>query len=76
MFKVILLVCAASVPRSDCQPNTALQVVLGSDANNAISCLMQSQSSLAGTTIGRTLSKAEYIKVKCVRTIIGKGNVG
>ena len=76
MFKVIILICATSVQPNDCQPQTALTVLHGPDANNEIACGMQSQAYLANSAIGRDLSKDEYIKIMCVRTDIGKNNVG
>ncbi len=76
MFKVIILVCAASMPPSQCQPNSAIEVVQGPDARNEIMCGMHSQAYLAGTAIGRDLRPDEYVKVQCRRTQIGKANVG
>jgi hypothetical protein len=74
MMKVLLLVCAAATPRLDCQESTARVVIQGPDAANAITCAMRSQAYFAGTAI--EIDAAEYLKIKCVRTGIGRNNVG
>ncbi len=66
-FKVILLVCATSVPRGECQIDTAVQVINGPDASNEIACGMRSQAYLAETPIGR-LAEDEYLKILCRRS--------
>lgn len=66
-FKVILLVCATSVPRGDCRIETAVQVINGPDAHNEIACGMKSQAYLAETQIGR-LAEDEYLKILCRRS--------
>lgn len=71
-FKVVLLVCAAGLPRADCQTQTALQVVSGPDARNELACGLQSQAFLASSAIGRGLSGNEYLKILCHReTTVG-----
>ena len=74
MMKVLLLVCAAVTPHFDCQESNARVVVQGPDVRNALSCAMRSQAYFAGTVI--EIGAAEYLKIKCVRTGIGKHNVG
>lgn len=76
MFKVLLLICAVNVQHGDCQEQTALTVMQGPDANNAIACGMQSQAYLAMSAIAETLDENEYLKITCRRTSIGKQNVG
>jgi hypothetical protein len=74
MMKVLLLVCAAATPRIDCSETTARLVVQGPEAPNAVVCAMQSQAYFAGTSLH--IGAQEYLKIKCTRTTIGKGNVG
>ena len=76
MFKVLILVCAATLAPSECKPETALEVVQGPDARNEIACALQSQAYLAQTALGRELRSDEYVKVRCRRTAIGKSTVG
>ena len=76
MFKVLILVCAAHLAPSECQPGTALEVLQGPEARNEIACALQSQAYLAQTALGRELRSDEYVKVRCRRTSIGKSTVG
>ena len=76
MFKVILLICAVSVQQPDCNIHNAVDVIYGPDADNEITCGMQSQAFLAGTAIGRNLTQEHYAKIRCVRSGIGNNNVG
>jgi hypothetical protein len=69
MFKVILLVCATSIARGDCQPDTALYLLNGPDASNEVSCGMQSQAYLAQTWIGQSMAEDEYLKIVCRRAV-------
>lgn len=74
MMKVLLLVCAAATPRFDCQESNARVVIQGPEVRNAVACATRSQAYFAGTVI--EIGAAEYLKIKCVRTGIGKQNVG
>ena len=76
MFKVLILVCAAGMAPRDCQAHNALEVVQGPEARNEIACALQSQAYFAQTALGRNLRPGEYVKIRCRRTAIGKGNVG
>ena len=74
MMKVLLLVCAAATPHFECQESNARVVIQGPDVRNALGCATRSQAYFAGTVI--EIGAAEYLKIKCVRTGIGKHNVG
>lgn len=74
MIKVLILVCAATLSRPDCQPETALIVIQGPDAPNEVACALQSQAYFAGS--GIELAEGEWLKIVCRRSGIGKGNVG
>lgn len=63
MLKVLILVCAAAIPRADCHEDTARIVMQGPDATNEIACGMQSQAYFAGT--GLELAEEEYLKILC-----------
>ena len=73
MVKVLILVCALSQPRAECQPETARVVLQGPEANNATMCMSRGQAFLAGSAI--RVSPEEWVKVLCQRTEIGR-NVG
>ena len=75
MFKVLILICAASVSKPDCQVDTAVDIIQGPDVKNELMCGLHSQAYLAQTEISYN-PKTQYIKVKCTRTSIGKDNVG
>lgn len=74
MMKVLLLVCAIATPHFQCQERTARVVLQGPDVGNPISCAMHGQAYFADTAI--EIGAAEYLKIKCVRTAIGRHNVG
>lgn len=74
MMKVVLLVCALAMPRPECQEENARVVIQGPDAQNEMVCAMQSQAYFASTAI--EIGASEYLKIKCVRTAIGRSNVG
>lgn len=73
MVKVVILVCALSLPRVECQPETARAVLQGPEATNATTCMFRGQAFLAGSAI--SVGRDEWVKVLCQRTKIG-GNVG
>jgi hypothetical protein len=73
MVKVLILVCALSLPRAECKPETARAVVQGPEAVNATTCMFRGQAYLAGSAI--SVGRNEWVKVLCQRTEIGR-NVG
>ena len=76
MYKVLLLICAVGLHQSDCNTRTAIHVIQGPDVSGERGCGFQSQAYLAGTAIGRGMTDREYPKILCVRTAIGRDNVG
>ena len=76
IIKVLLLICATTVPRGDCRVETARDVLQGPDAYDVASCGFQSQAYLAGSAVGRRIRDGEYVKILCSTSAIGKGNVG
>lgn len=76
MFKVLVLICAASVPRSECQIWSALNVYEGPETRNEVACGFQTQAFLAQASFERPVREDEYVKIMCRRTVIGQGNVG
>lgn len=76
MFKVLVLICAASIPRSECQTWSAVDVYEGPTARNEISCGFQTQALMAQASLQRPIHDDEYVKIMCRRTAIGRDNVG
>lgn len=74
MFRVIILICSTLQPVVECHPDTAKTVIQGPAAANEIMCGLQSQAYFAA--LGLELGPDEYLKIRCVRTTIGKENVG
>ncbi len=74
MMKVLLLVCAATLPHFECQETNARVVIQGPDVRTALGCAMRSQAYIASTAI--EIGAAEYLKIKCLRSGIGAHNVG
>jgi hypothetical protein len=65
MVSVYALLCAASLLRGDCTPATAIDVVRMPDAENELSCLRDSMTTLAGLAIPPTAG--DYWKIICDR---------
>jgi hypothetical protein len=66
-FAVVILICSVNVPPANCQPETALDVVPGPNAQNEIMCGLLAQSALANTAI-KPQDGLEYAKIVCKRT--------
>jgi hypothetical protein len=64
-FVIYILLCAASTARPDCDTRTAVDVVLGPEANNEIMCGLESEEMLAKTSIQPR--DGEYVKIFCAR---------
>jgi predicted ribonuclease YlaK len=67
MFTVLILVCAAGLDQSACQPDTAIDIIRGPSARNEIVCLHDAQSIMAVTAIVPRAGQ-EYMKIVCSRT--------
>ena len=74
MMKLVLLVCAAALARPECQERTARLVVQGPDASSQMACAVRSQAYFAETAL--EIGEQEYLKILCIRTGIGRDNVG
>lgn len=72
-MKVLILVCALSIPRPECQPENARVVLLAPDSRSAYACMMNAQTYLAGSAI--EVGQNERVKVLC-RSSDNHGNVG
>jgi hypothetical protein len=64
---VVILICSTSLGRSDCQMNTALDVIRGPNVANEMMCALQGQTTIAATAVAPR-NGDEYVKILCVRS--------
>jgi hypothetical protein len=64
-FVVFIYLCAASTAPADCDRRTAIDVVLGPQATNELTCGLGAQEIMAKTAIRP--EDGEYFKIACVR---------
>ena len=64
-YSVVVLICALNVGRAECQPETAIDVMRGPRADNAMMCGMLGQA-LVGQTVLAPREGLEYMKILCV----------
>ncbi|MBZ9657083.1 hypothetical protein [Phyllobacterium lublinensis] len=64
MLQIVILICSTSLTPAACQTDTALDVIVGPQATNAMMCGLQGQAYVARTAVvGR--SPNEYVKIRC-----------
>jgi hypothetical protein len=66
-FAVVILICSANLGHSDCQPNTALDVIRGPNVANELMCGLMGQTTIAATAISPRESR-EYLKILCLKS--------
>lgn len=75
MFTIIVLTCALYLDISDCQMSTAKShVTISSEMQSPVMCAIHGQAFVA-RLLGSPPEGFQY-KIMCVKTLIGKGNVG
>ena len=52
-YSIVILICSTLLSHSDCQPNTALDVVRGPETDNVVMCSMNAQMMMARTDLVR-----------------------
>lgn len=65
MMKTVILICALSLSRPDCSPDTAIAVVQGPEAAHLAQCGFIGQAYLADTAMANYLDGEHYIKILC-----------
>ncbi len=60
----MILICSTVLSHSDCQPNTALDVVRGPQVDNPIMCSLNAQTMIARTDLVLA-DGSQYMKVAC-----------
>ena len=68
MFQVLILICSVGLAPGDCQVETALDVVRGPSAPNALLCGLHGQAFIAPTALAPR-GPGEYVKIKCLRQL-------
>ena len=64
-FVVFIYLCAASTAPAECDRHTAIDVALGPEASNELTCGLGAQEMMARTAIRP--KDGEYFKIACVR---------
>jgi hypothetical protein len=65
MMKTLILVCAVGLARGDCGIDTAVSVIQGPEAGNAVMCGLHGQAYLAETVLSDYLNGEHYLKIAC-----------
>jgi hypothetical protein len=68
MFQVLILICSIGLAPGDCQIGTALDVVRGPPAPNALQCGLHGQAYIAPTALAPR-GPGEYVKIICLRQL-------
>ena len=63
-YSILILICSTTLSHSDCQPNTAVDVVRGPEVDNAIMCALNAQTMIASTDLVHA-DGSQYMKVVC-----------
>jgi hypothetical protein len=77
MLKVVALLCAAMIPRSECTNQNAIDVIQMADAPNELACMRDSMTTLGSLAI--RAGPDEYWKVVCMApdaaspVVVGQG---
>jgi hypothetical protein len=63
-YSMVILICSTALSHSDCQPNTALDIVRGPQVDISVMCALNSQMMMARTDLVQA-GGAQYMKVVC-----------
>jgi hypothetical protein len=66
LFKVLILVCSVNQTPQDCQPDTALDLIIGPPAANELVCARDGQAYVANTPL--VVAGETYPKILCTRS--------
>lgn len=67
MVSAVILICSTAVAPADCQPDTALDVLVAPKATGHSLCGLQSQAFLASSILAPQLGDGRYPKLVCTR---------
>ena len=68
MFQVLILICSMTFSSSECQTETALDVIRGPAVPNEIMCGLHGQAYIAQTSLVPR-GPDEYVKIVCMRSV-------
>jgi hypothetical protein len=63
-YSILILICSTALSHSDCQPNTAVDMVRGPAVDNAMTCGLNAQTMIARTDLVQA-DGSQYMKVVC-----------
>jgi hypothetical protein len=66
-YSIVILICSAALSHSDCQPETALDLVRGPQVENGVMCSLNAQTMMARTNLLQA-DGSQYMKVICAPT--------
>ncbi|WP_193371046.1 hypothetical protein [Pelagibius marinus] len=66
-IKTVVLICSNTLSRSQCQPSTALDILVAPGATTFGLCGLQAQAYIANSTLAQELSKDSFLKIICTR---------
>ena len=66
-YSIVILICSATLSRSECQPETAFDLVRGPQVENGAMCSFNAQTMMARTDFLQ-LGGSQYMTVICART--------
>ena len=64
---IVILICSTALSHSDCQFNSAVDVVRAPKVDNVVVCALNAQTMMARTDFVRA-DGAQYVKVVCAPT--------
>ncbi len=67
MFQVLILVCSVGLTPSECQKETAIDILRGPVVASEVMCGLHGEAYLAQTSLAPH-SPGEYMKIKCMRS--------
>lgn len=67
LFKVLILVCSVEQVPADCQPETAVDVIIGPPASSEFACARDGQAYVAATPL--VVAGETYPKILCSRSL-------
>ncbi len=67
MVSAVILICSTAVAPADCQPDSALDVLVAPRATGHSLCGLQSQAYLAASALAPQLGDGRYPKLVCTR---------
>jgi hypothetical protein len=67
LVSAVILICSTAIAPADCQPDTALDVLVAPKATGHSLCGLQSQAYLASSALAPQLGDGRYPKLVCTR---------